>query len=379
MVTAQELIVAIRSEGVQDANDDLNQMEESFTATSEQAGDTSENLEGFTESIQGALSAAVAGLAIATAGLASQIPVLGEVAAGLGAIFSALGLQVDQLLRDLGIGGLTGGLFTVASGISQAEGATADLIGVIGGLVTIVSGAAASVVSWSLATNGLIGTLSLAKGAIVTAGQATASFVAGISAITAGVVAVGAAVFGFFAAYALGLGNIRRKTDNFANGVEAKFEASLRSIRQTLIGIKEGLKKRFSSAINTVASAVESMNDSIASSLETAESNLRDFLLGVRQALLGVKEDIVGFFSDIGSTIKDSLPEVNVGNNGGLDFDLGNETSNQTDRGRDNTTGSSPSTGRTGTANGPTIDGRVLIESTGRQRRDIVARNGTGL
>ena len=73
MATAEELIVAITSEGVSETRDDLEGVERSMEDTADSAGNSAEELEGFSQRFQGALSAAVAALAVGSAGLLSQV------------------------------------------------------------------------------------------------------------------------------------------------------------------------------------------------------------------------------------------------------------------------------------------------------------------
>ena len=67
MVTAEELVVSITSDGTQETQDDLEGVEGAMEDTADSAGDSAEELEGFSQRFQGALSAAVAGLAVGAA------------------------------------------------------------------------------------------------------------------------------------------------------------------------------------------------------------------------------------------------------------------------------------------------------------------------
>ena len=65
MVTAEELTVAIRSEGVSETQGDLEGVESAMEDTADSAGTAADDLEGFSRRFQGAMSAAIAGLAVA--------------------------------------------------------------------------------------------------------------------------------------------------------------------------------------------------------------------------------------------------------------------------------------------------------------------------
>ena len=86
MVTAEELVVSITSDGVSETQDDLEGVENTMEDTADSAGDAAEDLEGFSQRFAGAMAAAVAGLSLGIGALASVVPVLGEIFAGLGAI-----------------------------------------------------------------------------------------------------------------------------------------------------------------------------------------------------------------------------------------------------------------------------------------------------
>ncbi len=120
MVTAQELVVAIRSEGVKEVNDDLKKTDERMQETADSAGNSADRLSGFATSIKGAMAAIVAGLAIGVAGVLTQVPVLGEATAGLKAIFESLGFQIDDKLRPF-ISKLNTEFFDLASAISEGD------------------------------------------------------------------------------------------------------------------------------------------------------------------------------------------------------------------------------------------------------------------
>jgi hypothetical protein len=120
MVTAQELVVAIRSEGVKEVNDDLKKTDERMQETADSAGNSADRLSGFAKSIKGAMAAIVAGLAIGVAGVLTQVPVLGEATAGLKAIFESLGFQIDDKLRPF-VSKLNTEFFDLASAISEGD------------------------------------------------------------------------------------------------------------------------------------------------------------------------------------------------------------------------------------------------------------------
>lgn len=192
MPTAEELVIEIQSTGVSETKDKLEGVEDSMEETAEQAGDSAEELDGFSEKFAGAMQAAVAALAVGTAGLASQVPVVGELFAGLMAIMEAIGLQIDSLLRQLGLSGLAGVFFTVSRMILEADGALGDFIGVLGTLLTILGtvivpiAALASQLGYAASTTGALVTgAKLLGGALLSLVGIPALIVAGIGALVA--------------------------------------------------------------------------------------------------------------------------------------------------------------------------------------------------
>jgi len=143
MPTAEELIVALKSEGAQEVNDDLKTTERRMEGTADAAEEQADRLGGFANKVKGAMAAIVAGLAIGAAGILSQVPVIGEAMAGLKAVFNALALQIDKRLRP-GLTKLNKEFFELANAImegdySQVKKELKDIAGVIKGFVTGVN------------------------------------------------------------------------------------------------------------------------------------------------------------------------------------------------------------------------------------------------
>jgi hypothetical protein len=143
MPTAEELIVALKSEGAQEVNDDLKTTERRMEGTADAAEEQADRLGGFANKVKGAMAAIVAGLAIGAAGILSQVPVIGEAMAGLKAVFNALALQIDKRLRP-GLTTLNKEFFELANAImsgnfSQVKKELKDIANVIKGFVTGVN------------------------------------------------------------------------------------------------------------------------------------------------------------------------------------------------------------------------------------------------
>jgi hypothetical protein len=218
MPTAQELIVAIRSEGVDQTRGKLEDVGDSMSDTASKAGNSADRLEGFSQKFQGAMGAAVAALAVGAAGLLSQVPVIGEVASGLGAVVDSVVVKIDETLRPI-LTPITNKLFELAKAISNTDGTLGKIIGVITTVIAV----------------GLV-----LAGVVVAIGAAIAPFLAGLSAIaTVGGLVISAittiagallslpvilgllvaAVIAFVAAYIFNIGGVRDKTNSILGKV----------------------------------------------------------------------------------------------------------------------------------------------------------------
>ena len=363
MVTAEELVVAIKSEGVSDTREDVEAVGESMEQTAEESGDAAEELTGFSEDIAGAASAAVAGLALITGGLLSQIPILGEFAAGLGAILSAIGLQVDQLIRDLGGGGLTQVLFDIANGIMNLEGTAADLAGVLGVVLTAVTGAAAGLAAWAIKAKGVMGAASALGGALKTVGSVLAGLVGGISATTAALALAVAAVVGFAAAYLTNFRGVRDTTNRIVGNIVDTVVGGVTSFASTAISKLKTFAGNARDALGKVADAVTEWGSDLADkAFDFGRGLIQSFINGI-QSLIGRVRSFLGDLRDIGSNVGISVPSLGgIGGGGGGGGGGGNVTR-------------SPF-GGTGIGRRTQIDGRTLTESTGRYRSDPSRRRG---
>lgn len=407
MVEASELVVAIKDEGIGETKDNLEGVEDSMEDTAAAASDSADELEGFTESISGAMQAAAAGVAIAAGSLLSQIPVIGEVAAGLGAVFSAIGLQIDQLLRDLGVGGLTGILFDVADAIISADGAAADLVGVLGILATMVAGAATGVAAWAVKVYGVVGAFGQLGAALKAAGTAIAGIVGGISAVTAALAVAVAAVVAFAAAYITNFRDVRTTTNNILGEVWNFFTGLASDLADWAGELASGAWNWGTNAISNFLGAIEEVGSGVADWFTDLASKLANWasdiandaydwgvslMQGLLDGILSFAEEVVNAFESVINgiiqtinTALDQLPEEVTSRVGVEQFDLVDfDPDFGAGAGREATGGRGGGTpqgrqfpgSRTGSSEGVQIDGRQLSESTGRYRVDSSRRRG---
>lgn len=129
----EELVVRATPEGIDETNEQLDQMSGKFDRTAEEMQETTGLLGDLERRFSGVMGALVAGFAVATGGLLTQVPVLSEVMSGLGSIFNVLGFQIDKALRPA-LGGLTEDLFEISQDAAEAEGALEALDEVVSGI-----------------------------------------------------------------------------------------------------------------------------------------------------------------------------------------------------------------------------------------------------
>jgi len=402
VVTAEELVVAVRDEGIGQTRENLEGVEQSMEETADAASDSAEDLGEFTSRIQGAMSAAAAGVAIAAGSLLSQVPVIGELVAGLGAVFGALGLQVDQLIRDLGAGGFVDALFNVASAINNAEGFAADLVGVLTTLATIVAGAAAGFAAYAVKTLGWIGAASKFIGAAKAVGVAIAGVISSIGAVPAALAGAIAALVAFGVAYLTNFRGIRDKTNaiigritDFVVGGITSFISTGLSKLDTFVGDFVGF---FADLADKVSTATSDIASDIADWLTDLVSDAKDFgaqfVSGFLSALEGLSDRMASFFEAAFNTVIktintaiETLPDVITSKLDIEQIDRLDFAPVDASPGGSGTTTGGNGTGRTGRVpTGPgrrrafeasvNLDGRDVSEDTGRYRVDPARRRG---
>ncbi len=120
MSVAEELIVALKSEGAGETRADIAGVEQQVDSATESMEDNAGVLESFSRRIQGVMKAVLAGIAVAVGGILTQVPVLGEVAAGLGAIVDSIALKLDARLRPA-LSGFVDDLFELSAAIAKGD------------------------------------------------------------------------------------------------------------------------------------------------------------------------------------------------------------------------------------------------------------------
>lgn len=354
MAIAEELIVALKSEGAEQTRAAVDKVGETVDQTKESVGGAADEFQGFQAEISGAMSAVIAGLAIAAAGLASQIPVLGGVAEGLLSIISAVVFQIDKKLRPV-LQPVIDFLFDLANEIYQADGAMATLIATLGALVPAILGlkALGPVLAKIAGQFGLnaktakallqtfrayapvlknLGSLfiGLVPASVISAfGRITAAIIGAagsIGALTAGILALSAALVGFGIAY----------NTNFL-GIRDKTNALLADMVDAWRNFTDNLQKELNALVD--------------SAIAWGRGIINNLIKGIRQGI----SDLIDTLNNIQSTIEAKIG-VDVGSTSG---GVGPRQMNM-----DRSSGS------------VSLDGRQLDENLGRYGRDRTSRRG---
>ena len=337
MVTAEELVVSITSDGTQETQDDLEGVEGAMEDTADSAGNSAEELEGFSKRFSGAMSAAVAALAVGAAGLLSQVPVIGEAMSGLFAIVEALAFQMDSVLRPV-LSPIADFFFDVANRIFEADGAMGTIIGAVASFVSIAAVVLAAIV-------GVVKILSVFAGAIATVVGALGTIISVVGAVAsalAGLISLPALLIAAFVALAAALifnvGGARDRLGEILSDIWDFF-------------------------VDLAADLADWAGDLASDAFDWGQNLIERFIDGIRAAI-GRLREFLGDLRDIGASVGVSVPDL-----GGLGGGGGGNGGRASSRPR---FGAATSGG----SGGSQIDGRQITESTGRYRSGSPNRRG---
>ena len=329
MAIAEELIVALRSEGATQTKAAVDKVGESVDNTKQKVGGAADSFSDFRAQISGTMGAVVAGLAIASAGLAAQVPVIGGALEGLKSIVSAVAFQIDGVLRPV-LQPLTDLFFKASNAIYEADGAVGTIIGVLGTLFMVLAPLVPLALKFGVTLAGIkakaVAFVAGVKAVIVAIGGLAAS----IGAIPLAFAAVVAALIGFVFAYKNNWFGIRDITNN----------------------VIDGIIERWTDFTDWLQGAI---NDLVDSAYAFGVDMLERFIRGVKAKISDLR-NVIG-------NIIDSI-EARLG------IDIGTTSGGVGPRQGASTFGGDS---RTRTIS---MDGRKLTENTGRYDRDRTARRG---
>lgn len=308
MTTVEELIVKAEPSGLEETSQGFENMQDDLEDVEEQMGETTDGLTDMQSKWAGAMTAIVGGLATAAAGLLTQVPVIGEAASGLGAVIDAVAFKMDEVLRPV-FEPLTNELFGLSEMIFEAEGAFGALAGVAGVVVSalgIVAGGAASV---GLAMGGLSG----AASAVVTVLGAVASAVLFVgSTLLSLPVIIGAligAIGAFAAAYILNWGNVRDKTNRIISDMKSGFDELANAIITRF-------KRKVNDNIKLVTQAAKLIADRIATGVnkviddakQWGKDLINEFVEGIKKNTKKVRNAVDGVAEEVRKKLEFNSP-----------------------------------------------------------------------
>ncbi len=362
MAVADELIVALKSEGAQETKDEVQGVSDQMEETAATTEETADELEGFSNEFGGALGAATAALAVGAAGLLSKVPVIGEAMSGLFSIAEALAFQMDGVLRPV-LGPISNLFFSISERIFNAEGAFGTLIGVVSTIVSLAAVAIPIIAKvgaffgvWASTGAGVLSILGTLAGAIATVITTIVSLPVVIAAAIAALLAL---AFIYREEIANAIGTALSTLSEFASGAIQTFL----DLASDLASWASDLASR---AVDWGLGVVEGFLDGL--------SNFAD---KVQEKFLGVVNRIIQTVNRLVSALPDKIAS-RVGIEGGFDTIDIDGINGDGGGGGDGGGIGSGFLGSVfgGGGGGSQIDGRQLSESTGRYRAGPSRRRG---
>lgn len=383
MPTAEELVIAVRNEGIGETRDQLEGVEDSMEETAESAGESAEQLEGFSERFAGAMTAAVSALALGAAGLLAQVPVLGEAFGGLAAIVQGLAFQMDKTLRPV-LSPLTNLFYQIAGAIFNAEGAFGTIIGVVSTLASLaavlipaIAAVGAQLGVWASTGAGVISILGTIAGAIGTVISAIAGLPVALTAAVAAIVA-------FAAAYLTNWRGTRDVTNKIVGEIIDFVVGGFKNLTKSALQWTKDLVNDVVSWFTDLADTLASWAGDLASKafqwgtdiIQAILSGFENAGKALTQALESVINSAIEAINSILDTLPDSVTSM-VGIESFEKVDIGGVSTTRAE----NTASQRSGSGRRfssvgGSGSGIQMDGRQLSESTGRYRTDPSRRRG---
>lgn len=361
----EELVISAKPEGIDETTDQLEDMSGQFDETADSMDDTAGSFEDLQNRWSGAMSAMVAGLAVAVGGLLTQVPILGELGGAVGAVLEAVGFQIDQLLRDLGAGGLIDAIFQFSNAIFEADGALGDFIGAISLVITTIAGAVGGYLAWIAATQGLAAAGAVLVGGLKIVGGAILTVVGAILSIKAAIIIAILAILAFAAAFIFNIAGVRDKTLSILGNLWDAAAKIIGNLVDDIVAFFDGLVSDVGEKIGELVDKArtwgENMFDNFIGALEGLGRAVAEiFLTGLNAIIDTINAAISKLPKEVRtrlgiSTLSNINPgDIGLSNDGGGGF-----------RANRNVT--------------PTLqmDGRALVESDGRYRRDQLSRRST--
>ncbi|QAS68873.1 phate tail tape measure protein [Haloferax tailed virus 1] len=340
-------MVAIRSEGVSETQQNLEGVENAMEDTADSAGDSAAELETFSKRFKGAMGAAVSALAIGTAGLLSQVPVVGEAMGGLGAIIDALTMKIDEDARPA-VGSFTDDLYEVAEATYEADSSLEAFQTALDGVNTAIDDVAVSTLQTEIEelTGITIPKNWLDFGWDIMTLDARQTMDNIETIINEFPEDFGTMLKSIDPRAKKGWDILTKSADMFINDLTSRIDSGVNDVRGFFTGL---------------ASDLNEWGGNVASDAREWGTNLIDkFTGGIRSKISGLR-NWLSELRNIGAEVGIDVPTIGGGGDGGGG---GGNSSRQ------------PFAGGFFGGGNATIDGRQISESTGRYRSDPSRRRG---
>jgi len=321
MVTVQNIVVKATPSGISDTTEGLEQVDEQFDETTESFEDATGQFEEAESRWKAALGSIVSGLAVSVAGLFNLIPSLGAAMDGLAAIASAVGWQMDQVLRPALIP-LSDLFYSIANAIFELNGALGYLVGLLGTIGALVGGVVASYLAWIGATEGLVGVLSTLSGWVGSVAGSIKGLLTGLAGIVSSSLAAAAALgvlIGTLGVFALEMTGALDAVKNFGTWVRDKMPPAVKDGFVSLIAIAVGPLAVIGGAIRGFVQGTlkgglvngfqEAANQSIQIFNIFADA-INNTLGRLKAFFAGVGREIVSTITDLADTVVSKLREL---------------------------------------------------------------------
>jgi len=120
MADVAEVVVRATPEGMDEVNEDLQQMEEGLAESTDEMDGSAEAMAALSQKFKGAMAATVASLAVGVGGILSQVPVMQELADAIGSVIDSVALKLDEKLRPT-VSDVTDEVYDFSDAIAEAD------------------------------------------------------------------------------------------------------------------------------------------------------------------------------------------------------------------------------------------------------------------
>jgi hypothetical protein len=120
MADVAEVVVRATPEGMDEVNEDIQQMEQGLADSTDEMDGSAEAMAALSQKFKGAMATTVAALAVGVGGILSQVPVMQELADSIGSVIDSIALKLDEKLRPT-ISDVTDEVYDFSDAIAESD------------------------------------------------------------------------------------------------------------------------------------------------------------------------------------------------------------------------------------------------------------------